>query len=230
MLEEKNHDEEYGDALYGEFLDQPKKLEELTHKFSKALDWVWESPKWKLYRSNKLLINEGSFVCEILSPLLNIAMPVNAEIWDVWGDEASTASAERKNSKKKARRTDFTVVLTLKGSRIETGYLETGRPNSLQDKQEHDHRKLNRLAKDSIDSIRRLPKTRRAFRSNTLDVRCIYKKSEIYRSCLLERAKILWSITTSEGASEDIYSLVHALLTFRTAIACCARSPSKNQK
>ncbi|CAG8820883.1 23056_t:CDS:2, partial [Gigaspora margarita] len=222
---EKNHDDEYGDALYGEFLDRPKKLEELTHKFLEALNWVWESPKWKSYRSNKLLINEGSFVCEILLPLLNIAttdLPVNADIWGIWGDEASTASTERKNSKKRARRTDFTVVLTLKGYRIETGYLETGRPHFLQAKQERDHRKLNRLAKDSIDSIRRLPKTKRAFRSmaikmmevftinvasDILEVRCIYKKSGIYRSCLLERAKIPLSITTSEDALEDIYSL-----------------------
>ena len=48
---------------------------------------VWKSPKYKAYTKEGKLINEGSYVCEVLAPLINIVMselPGNPAIWDIW--------------------------------------------------------------------------------------------------------------------------------------------------
>lgn len=41
----------------------------------------------------------------------------------------------------------------LGNAKLEVVYLETGRPISLKSKQLHDHKKLARIAKDSIDTV-----------------------------------------------------------------------------
>nr|CAG8593026.1 5195_t:CDS:2 [Entrophospora candida] len=66
---------------------------------------------------------------------------------------ASSASAERKGSFKRARRPDFSVIVKIKNEHVEIGYLETERPDSTAEKQLQDHKKLNRLSKDSIDAF-----------------------------------------------------------------------------
>ncbi|CAG8770585.1 6012_t:CDS:2, partial [Gigaspora rosea] len=167
-----------GNARFGEFLDGPEKLQIITNQMLASLSWVWRSPKWKSYgNSKKPIINEGSYVCEILAPLVNIVMsdlPVNTNIWGIW----RTNEHERKGSLKSAHRPDYMVVAEIKNKSIEIGYLETGRPNSSLDKQLRDHNKLNRLAKDSI---------------------------------------------TKHGWPKMI-DVIHALLSFRTAIACTLRN------
>lgn len=77
-----------GDATFGMFLDGEEKLQELTNKMLVELGRVWGSPKWNAYANQRLDINEGSYVCEVLAPLFNIAMndlPLNTDIYKIWG-------------------------------------------------------------------------------------------------------------------------------------------------
>src|SRR3954471_2573413 len=78
------------------------------------------------------------------------------------GEEGSSASAIRKGSRKIARRADYMMVVQLgKNAELEIVYLETGRPNSSQDKRVRDHKKLIRFSKDSIDTMRNILKLKR---------------------------------------------------------------------
>jgi len=80
------------------------------------------------------------------------------------GEEGSSASTIRKESRKFARRPDYMTVVELgKAVELEMVYLETGRPNSSQDKRQRDHKKLIRFSKDSIDTTRKISKLKRVF-------------------------------------------------------------------
>ena len=57
----------------------------------------------------------------------------------------------------------MTVVELEKAVELEMVYLETGRPNSSQDKRQRDHKKLIRFSKDSIDTTRKISKLKRVF-------------------------------------------------------------------
>jgi len=57
----------------------------------------------------------------------------------------------------------MTVVELGKSVELEMVYLETGRPNSSQDKRQRDHKKLIRFSKDSIDTTRKISKLKRVF-------------------------------------------------------------------
>lgn len=124
-----------GNARFDEFLDGPEKLQIITNQMLASLSWIWRSSKWKSYGNSKQpIINEGSYVCEVLAPLVNTVMsdlPVSTNIWGIWGEQASLASAERKGSLKSARRPDCRCW----NKSIEIGYLEPGRPNSSLNKQ-----------------------------------------------------------------------------------------------
>ena len=50
-----------------------------------------------------------------------------------------------------------------KGAELEVVYLETGRPDSSQDKCQRDHKKLIWFSKDSIDTTRKISKLKRVF-------------------------------------------------------------------
>lgn len=226
-----------GEAPFGEFLDNPEKLKGLTNQLLEVLGRVWRSLKWKAYASaTGTDINEGSYVCEVLSPLINIIMsdlPVDIDIWGVWDDQASSASAERKGSRKRARRPNYMVIAQINNKKVEFSYLKTGRPNSSYDKQLRNHKKLCRLAKDSIDETR-MSKNKRAFEKvamktmltiftiniagEVMKISCMCRYSALYRISLLEQANIPLHILTIN--SEDVYRFIHSLLTFRTAIAC----------
>ncbi|CAG8706278.1 18102_t:CDS:2 [Gigaspora margarita] len=106
--------------------DSLKPIVDISEDFRKMFS-EWNSPEILQEITYRLLdtltINEGTYVCDVLSPLLDIVMndlPVNTDVWIEW-----------------------------------IGYLETGRPESTSDKQSRDHKKLNRISKDSIDSIRK---------------------------------------------------------------------------
>ncbi|CAG8717905.1 429_t:CDS:2, partial [Acaulospora morrowiae] len=81
---------------------------------------VWKSPKYEAYIKKAKLINEGSYICEVLTPLLNIVLnnlPGNPIAWDIY-----SASA---------RRADYMMVAQLgKNAKLEIVYLETCRPDS----------------------------------------------------------------------------------------------------
>jgi hypothetical protein len=57
----------------------------------------------------------------------------------------------------------MTIVQLEKGAELEVVYLETGRPDSSQDKRRRDHKKLVRFSKDSIDTTRKISKLKRVF-------------------------------------------------------------------
>src|SRR5438046_9220051 len=79
-------------------------------------------------------------------------------------EEGSSASAIRKGSRKIAQRANYMMVVQLgKNAELEIVYLETGRPNSSQDKWVHDHKKLIRFSKDSIDTTRNMLKLKKIF-------------------------------------------------------------------
>ena len=67
------------------------------------------------------------------------------------GEEGSSASTIRKGSRKFAWKPDYMTIAQLgKDAELEIVYLETGRPNSSQDKCRRDHKKLIWLSKDSM--------------------------------------------------------------------------------
>ncbi|CAG8726024.1 16455_t:CDS:2, partial [Gigaspora rosea] len=228
----------FGSAKYSTFLDDPEKLKKITNEMLLVLRRVWESPKWKAYIETEAVVNERSYVCEVISPLNIIVsdLPDNTDIWGIWAEQASSASAQRKGSYKSARQPNFMVIAQINNKEIEVGYLETGRPNSSSDKQLQDHKKLNRLAKDAIDTTTNSKKDR-VFRGlavkkmlaiftinvagDLLEIRCMCKEGGLYKSCLLEDAKIPLHIPSK---IDDVYQFIHALLTFRTAIACTLRN------
>src|SRR5277367_5645087 len=61
----------------------------------------------------------------------------------------------------------MTVVQLEKGVELEIIYLETGRPDSSQDKRRRDHKKLIRFSKDSINTTRKLLKLKRVFNTSS---------------------------------------------------------------
>ncbi len=80
------------------------------------------------------------------------------------GEEGSSASAIRKGSRKIARRADYMMVAQFgKNAELEIVFLETGRPNSSQEKRVRDHKKLIRFSKDSIDTTRNIKNLKKIF-------------------------------------------------------------------
>ncbi|CAG8549576.1 6394_t:CDS:2, partial [Racocetra fulgida] len=100
---------------------------------------------------------------EKLRELTNQILIVLNQVWSSpkW-KASSSASAERKGSYQRARCPDYMVVAQVSNIEVEIGYLETGCPKSSLDKQIRDHKKLNRLGKDSID-VTKLSKHKRKF-------------------------------------------------------------------
>ncbi|CAG8721920.1 17060_t:CDS:2 [Dentiscutata erythropus] len=201
-----NPPQNFGNAVFGEFLDKPEKLQELTNQMLRVLSQVYSSPKWKATKPSN--INEGS------------------------GEKASSASAVRKGSCQRARRPDYMVITKVNSKEVEIGYLETGRPKSSSDKQIQDHKKLNRFCKDSIDTIKS-QRNKRVYGDLELDYLSIFtiniagdvvefrsmcKEFGLYRVWLLNKVKIPLNILSAKP--KDVYSLIHNLLAFRTAIAC----------
>ncbi|RGB29539.1 hypothetical protein C1646_795274 [Rhizophagus diaphanus] len=115
-----------------------------------------------------------------------------------WGEEGSSASATRKSSHKIARRADYIMVAQLeKKAELEIVYLETGRPNSSQDK---------RIIHISLYQ----------FLGDIIELYAMRKESDIYKYCLIEKVTIPLHMTSLSA----VYPLIHALMTLRIAIAC----------
>ncbi|UZO18744.1 uncharacterized protein OCT59_010056 [Rhizophagus irregularis] len=231
-----NIDEVLGNINYREWLDKPEELQDLTKRMLESMLKVWKSPKYDAYIKKGKSINEGSYVCEVLAPLLNIVMsdlPGNPIAWDIWGEEGSSASAIQKGSRKIARRADYMMVAQFrKNAELEIVYLETGRPNSSQDKRDRDHKKLIHFSKDSIDTTRNIKNLKKIFNQpsrrqnltiftiniagDVIELYAMRKESGIYKYCLIEEATIPLHMTSPSA----VYSLIHALMTLRTAVAC----------
>ncbi|GET57733.1 hypothetical protein GLOIN_2v1787252 [Rhizophagus irregularis DAOM 181602=DAOM 197198] len=172
---------------------------------------VWKSPKYEAYIKKGKSINEGSYVCEVLAPLLNIVindLPENLIAWDI-------CSA-----------TDYMMVVQLgKNAELEIVYLETGRPNSSQDKRVRDHKKLIRFSKDSINTTRSILKLKRIFNQllkrqnlsiftiniagDVLELYAMRKESGIYKYCLIEEATIPLHMTSPSAISGVLQRLLH---------------------
>ncbi|CAG8790562.1 23253_t:CDS:2, partial [Gigaspora rosea] len=228
-----------GNVEFGRWVDQPEKLEQITRELLETMGKVWRSLKYKLFiKDGEPQVNEGSYICEVIAPLINIAMndlPGHPLAWvsELRGEEGSLASAVRKGSQKIARRPDYMLLTHLgKNAKLEISYLETGRPNSTLIKRVRDHKKLARFSKDSIDTTRSVSNLQRIFsRSITrqqlaiftvnvagdmLEIYAMRKETGIFKYCLLEQAPIPLHIATPP----DVYALIHVLLTLRTAVAC----------
>ncbi|GBB88671.1 hypothetical protein RclHR1_15220012 [Rhizophagus clarus] len=181
-----NIDEVLGNSInYGEWLDKPKELQDLTKRILESMLKVWKLPKYEAYIKKRKSINKGSYICEVLAPLLNIVMSDLPDLiaWDIWGKEGSSANAIRKGSCKIARRADYMMVAQFrKNAELEIVYLETGRPNSSQDKQDHDHKQLIR---------------------DVMELYAMQKESGIYKYCLIEKATILLHMTSPSAISDS---------------------------
>ncbi|CAG8559672.1 10779_t:CDS:2, partial [Scutellospora calospora] len=198
---------------------------------------IWRSPKYKSFTKNKKpQINEGTYVCEVIAPLINIVMndlPRDPSAWGIWGEQGSLASATRKGSRKIARRPDYMLLTYLgKNAELEISYLETGRPDSTLIKRAQDHKKLARFSKDSVDTTRSVSSLQRIFNKSitrqqlaiftvnvagdVLEIYAMRKKTGIFKYCILDQAPIPLHIATPN----DVYRLIHTLLTLRTAVAC----------
>ncbi|CAG8576129.1 1962_t:CDS:2 [Acaulospora morrowiae] len=113
-----NVDDDLSNVEYGRWLDNSEKLQTMSKQILEALLKVWKSPKYNAYSKKGKPVNEGSYVCEVLAPLINIVMsdlPGNPVVWDIWPDY-------------------MTIVQLEKSVELEIVYLETGKPNSTQDK------------------------------------------------------------------------------------------------
>ncbi|PKK60720.1 hypothetical protein RhiirC2_761494 [Rhizophagus irregularis] len=117
---------------------------------------------------------------------------------------------------------DYMMVAWLgKKAELEIVYLETGRPNSSQDKQVCDHKKLIRFSKDSIDTTRNIKNLKKIFnqlstRQNLTIFTINIAESGIYKYCLIEETTILLHMTSPSA----VYPLIHTLLTLITVVAC----------
>ncbi|RIA91119.1 hypothetical protein C1645_822515 [Glomus cerebriforme] len=175
---------------------------------------VWKSPKYEAHIKKGKSINEGSYVCEVLAPLINIVMndlPENPVMWDIWGEEGMELG---------------------KAVELEMVYLKTGRPNSSQDKRQRDHKKLIQFSKDSIDTTRKISKLKRVFNlsskrqilsifainiaGDAMELYAMRRESGIYKYCLIEEAPIPLHMTSPSA----IYPLIYFLMTLKTAVAC----------
>ena len=84
------------------------------------------------------------------------------------GEEESSASTIRKESRKFVQKPDYMTIVQLKKDvELEIIYLETGRSNSSQDKRRRDHKKLIQFSKDFIDTIRIISKLKRIFNQSS---------------------------------------------------------------
>ena len=123
----------------------------------------------------------------------------------------------------------MTIVQLEKGAELKVVYLETGRPDSSQDKRQRDHKKLVRFSKDSIDTTRKISKLKRVFNISSKrqilsifainiagDVMELYAMRRESGNCLIEEAPIPLHMTSPSA----IYPLIHSLMTLRTAVAC----------
>ncbi|CAG8631527.1 7966_t:CDS:2 [Diversispora eburnea] len=222
---------------FGKWVDQPEKLEQMTREILEAMGRIWRSPKYKSFTKNKKpQVNEGSYVCEVIAPLINIVMndlPGDPSARGIWGEQGSLASATRKGSRKIARRPDYMLLTHLgKKAELEIFYLETGRPDSTLIKRAQDHKKLARFSKDSVDTTRNVSTLQRIFNKSitrqqlaiftvnvagdVLEIYAMRKETGIFKYCILDQAPIPLHIATPN----DVYRLIHTLLTLRTAVAC----------
>ena len=126
----------------------------------------------------------------------------------------------------------MTIVQLEKDAKLEVVYLETGRPNSSQDKCQRDHKKLVQFSKDSIDTTRKISKLKRVFNisskrqilsifainiaGDVMELYAMRRESGIYKYCLIEEAPIPLHMTSPSA----IYQLIHALMTLKMAVAC----------
>ncbi|CAG8649182.1 12622_t:CDS:2, partial [Dentiscutata heterogama] len=89
---------------------------------------VWISPKYKSYVLNQMAINEGSYVCEVLTPLFSIALgdlSVKDKTWRIC-DMASWPDTIPKGDSRITYRPDLIFIAYLNNQRIDLLNMETG--------------------------------------------------------------------------------------------------------
>ncbi|GES86480.1 hypothetical protein GLOIN_2v1762192 [Rhizophagus clarus] len=189
-----NEDEDLRDVEFGKWLDSSERLQEKTRRIIESF--------------LPLLMNNMNGWDLLMSDL-----PGNPAVWDIWGEEGSSASTIRKGSRKFARKPDYMTIVQLgKDVELEIAYLETGRPNSSQDKI------ISKLKRIFNQSSKRQDLTIFAINiaGDVIELYAMRKESSIYKYCLIEEATIPLHMTSPSA----VYPLIHALMTLRTAVAC----------
>ncbi|CAG8457634.1 10115_t:CDS:2 [Acaulospora morrowiae] len=82
-----NADDDLSNVEYGRWLDNSEKLQITSKQILEALLKVRKSPKYDTYSKKGKPVNEESYVCKVLVPLINIAMndlPGNPVVWDIY--------------------------------------------------------------------------------------------------------------------------------------------------
>ncbi|CAG8803196.1 44291_t:CDS:10, partial [Gigaspora margarita] len=204
----------------GEWIDSSEKLEAITVQ-------IFE---YRAFVHNTMSINETSYMCEVLIQLFDITMsgiPIKCEAWGAW-DKWSLVSASRAGDLRRAKRPDYKFTVEISDMGVELIYGETGCPKASQDKQLENHRKLAGLSKDSIEKTRSelkvllkkltLSEYLSIFTinvaSDTIKIYVMRKECGILVYRPLATAKIPLNVTSSD----KVYTLIHTLLTLRTAI------------
>src|SRR3954451_4205422 len=101
----------------------------------------------------------------------------------------------------------MTIVQLEKGAELEVVYLETGRPDSSQDKRQRDHKKLVRFSKDSIDTTRKILKLKRVFNISSkrqiLSIFAINIAGDVMELYAMRRDWVFTSTVLSNRRSTD---------------------------
>ncbi|CAG8674194.1 11733_t:CDS:2, partial [Gigaspora rosea] len=128
-----------------------------------------------------------------------------------------------------AERPDYTFVVQIGNTRVELIYSETGRPNSSDQKQQGDHRKLARLSKSSLENARTelkvpLQKSTLSEHLNIFSINVAVDTLKMYAmrkgsSLLIYRPITSARIPLQIATAEELYSLIHSLLILRNSMA-----------
>ncbi|CAG8603189.1 9795_t:CDS:2 [Gigaspora rosea] len=134
---------------YGILFDERKDIIKFARRISNTLENAWRSPHYAMMASSLEQINEGTYVVEVLAPLLTatfseLPIPLIGEI------ESPSSKARKKSHGNKP---DFMLRVKVSDKELELVNMETGRPESDWRKQISDHNRLARGAKDAFEDF-----------------------------------------------------------------------------
>ncbi|CAG8529617.1 8845_t:CDS:2 [Paraglomus brasilianum] len=143
-------------------------------------------------------------------------------------DKRSLVSASRAGDWRSAKKSDYMFTVEISDVEVELLYCETGRPKSSHVKQLEDHRKLAGLSKDSIEKTRSELKAslKKSTLSEHLSIFTVNVASDIIKIYVMrkEHGILVYRLLTTAkiplgiASPDEVYTLIHALLTLRTAV------------
>ncbi|CAG8700729.1 23260_t:CDS:10, partial [Dentiscutata erythropus] len=182
---------------YGILFDERKDIIKFARRISNTLDNAWRSQHYAMMASSLEQINEGTYVAEVLAPLLTATfseLPI-----PMMGEIESPSSKARKKSR--GDKPDFMLRVKVGDKELELVNMETGRPESDWRKQISDH---NRLARGG----------------RYLSIHVFSKAKEGYYRFVKMRQT---EIPLFESKPDQVFELMQLLLELRTAVISTAR-------